>query len=133
MATDEEKKVNICFDDESRIRVLSPEKFKHTEELAEQCTAFVNKIEDFSGTVHVLVEVLDAQAKKIELEKLKAIGQRNMVESETENRARRQLALQSQINEKMAELDRYAKQYQSLARVEAEQLALIEKLSNNET
>ena len=56
--------------------------------------------------MHVLVEVLDAQAKKIEFEKLKAIGARNLVESETENRQRRQLALQSQINEKMAELDR---------------------------
>ena len=34
--------VAICFDDESKIRVLSPEKFRHTEELAENCTAFVN-------------------------------------------------------------------------------------------
>eukprot|EP00622_Pseudochattonella_farcimen_P004415 FR739800.1.p1 GENE.FR739800.1~~FR739800.1.p1 ORF type:complete len:143 (+),score=17.85 FR739800.1:46-429(+) len=126
-------KVSICLDDNSKIRVLDPEKFKHTENLAEECTSFVSKIQDFSGTVHVLVEVLDAQAKKIEFEKLKAIGARNLVESETENRQRRQLGLQSQINEKMAELDRYAKQYQSLVRVEAEQLALIEKLSNNET
>ena len=36
-----EEEVPIFFDDESRIRVLDPEKFKHTEELAEQCTAFV--------------------------------------------------------------------------------------------
>jgi len=39
---DEDKEVPIHFDDESRIRVLDPEKFKHTEELAEQCTAFVD-------------------------------------------------------------------------------------------
>lgn len=36
-----EEEIPIYFDDESRIRMLDPEKFKHTEELAEQCTAFV--------------------------------------------------------------------------------------------
>jgi len=111
---------------------LDPEKFKHTEELAEQCTGFVSKIQDFSGTVHVLVEVLGAQAEKIEREKLRAIGQRNMVESEVENRESKKRALQAQINEKMAELERYNKQYNSLVNLEAEQLALIEKLSNND-
>ena len=37
-----EEGLPIHFDDESRIRVLDPEKFRHTEELAEQCTAFVS-------------------------------------------------------------------------------------------
>mmetsp|Transcript_70861 Transcript_70861/g.142661 ORF Transcript_70861/g.142661 Transcript_70861/m.142661 type:complete len:133 (+) Transcript_70861:67-465(+) len=129
---DEDKEVPIHFDDESRIRVLDPEKFKHTEELAEQCTAFVDKIESFSGTVHVLVDVLDAQAKRIEHAKLKAIGQRNLVESETENRESKKKALQTQINEKIAELQRHQKQLQSLAALEAEQQALIEKLTSSE-
>ena len=43
--------------------------------------------------MHVLVEVLDAQAKKIEFEKLKAIGQRNAVESEIENRENKKKAM----------------------------------------
>mmetsp|Transcript_53208 Transcript_53208/g.105508 ORF Transcript_53208/g.105508 Transcript_53208/m.105508 type:complete len:133 (-) Transcript_53208:318-716(-) len=129
---DEDKEVPIHFDDESRIRVLDPEKFKHTEELAGQCTAFVDKIESFSGTVHVLVDVLDAQAKRIEHAKLKAIGQRNLVESETENRESKKKALQTQINEKIAELQRHQKQLQSLAALEAEQQALIEKLTSSE-
>ena len=62
----------------------------------------------------------------------KAIGQRNMVESETENRENKKMALQTQINEKLAELERCNKQYQSLVQLEAEQVSLIEKLSNNE-
>ncbi len=33
-----------------------------------------------------LVEILDVQAHKIEVEKLKAIGQRNRVEAEGDNR-----------------------------------------------
>ena len=40
---------------------------------------------------------------------------------------------QAQINEKMAELERSQKQYQSLLQVEAEQMALIDSLSNNES
>ena len=83
--------------------------------------------------MHVLVEVLDAQAKKIEFEKLKAIGQRNAVESEIENREHKKKAMQAQINEKLSELERFNKQYQSLQQIESEQNALIERLSNNET
>ena len=92
-----------------------------------------SEIELFSNDVHVLVEVLDAQAKKIEFEKLKAIGQRNAVESEVENRENKKKALQAQINEKLSELERFNKQYQSLQQIESEQNALIERLSNNET
>ena len=92
-----------------------------------------SEIELFSNDVHGLVEVLDAQAKKIEFEKLKAIGQRNAVESEVENRENKKKALQAQINEKLSELERFNKQYQSLQQIESEQNALIERLSNNET
>ena len=39
--------------------------------------------------------------------------------------------MQALINEKKAELERLSAQYESLMRVEAEQKALIEKLTNN--
>jgi hypothetical protein len=45
---------------------------------------------------------------------------------------RPQLAYQAMINEKKAELERLNTQYESLQRVESEQKALIEKLTNNE-
>jgi len=126
-------KVNITFDDEFRLRVLDADKYKQTESLDAECTAFVNKIQEFNTTVHSLVEVLDKQSKKIETEKLKAIGQRNRVDSESEARGRAQAALKNQINEKMTELERYNKQHESLSKVEQEQKLLIERLSNNES
>ena len=43
-----------------------------------------------------------------------------------------QLELQAMINEKKAELERLNTQHESLQRVEADQKALIEKLTNNE-
>ena len=83
--------VAISFDDEFKVRVLDADKFKQTQELEQECTQFVNskwelhwillrdslfasiplEIQDFNSTVRNLVEILDVQAKKIEVEKLK--------------------------------------------------------------
>ena len=75
---------------------------------------------------------MESKSKVIEAEKLRAIGLANRVDHEKEVRKRKQLELQAMINEKKAELERLATQYDSLTRVEAEQKALIEKLTNNE-
>lgn len=77
-------------------------------------------------------DVMESKSKVIEAEKLRAIGLANRVDHEKEVRKRKQLELQAMINEKKAELERLATQYDSLTRVEAEQKALIEKLTNNE-
>lgn len=90
------------------------------------------EIEEFSNIVQEVGGILQEQAKKIEVEKLRAIGQRHRVEGERENRLRRKQALQTMINEKTLELERYVQQFESLSKIEGEQLALIERLSNNE-
>mmetsp|Transcript_101207 Transcript_101207/g.281783 ORF Transcript_101207/g.281783 Transcript_101207/m.281783 type:complete len:131 (+) Transcript_101207:98-490(+) len=127
-----EAEVDITFDEDNRIRVMPKEKFKQTEQLEEQCKAFTDKIHSFGGTVQMLVEVLDGEAKKIEYEKLRAIGQRNRAEMEADSRKRRQQQMQAMIAEKTAEHERLIFQLSSLERAEREQKALIEKLSNNE-
>ena len=124
--------MQVSFDDECKIRILDAEKFKKTEELEEECKQFITKIKEFNGTVHSIVELMDGQSTRIEAEKKKAIGKRIQVEGEAEHRARQQAALQALINEKKAELERLSAQHDSLTRVEAEQKALIEKLTNNE-
>ena len=82
--------------------------------------------------MHSLVQVLGGHADKIEKQKLKAIGQRNKVESEQENRVRQKRLLMALIAEKEAELQRYDAQYESLRKVDQDQRGMIEKLSNNE-
>lgn len=57
----------------------------------------------------------------------------HQVEGELEYRLRQKAALQTMLREKMLELDRQNLQYHSLLRIESEQLALIERLSNSET
>ena len=75
---------------------------------------------------------MDGQAMKIERAKLKAIGQRNKLEGDAEERKREQNELRCVIDEKHAELERLRVEHQSLVKVEQEQRAFIEKLSNNE-
>jgi len=65
------------------------------------------------------------------MEKLRSIGERNKVESESENRKKKMMELNNLLNEKKCEQERYAIELESLQKVEAEQRILIEKLSNN--
>mmetsp|Transcript_17730 Transcript_17730/g.41243 ORF Transcript_17730/g.41243 Transcript_17730/m.41243 type:complete len:131 (+) Transcript_17730:98-490(+) len=127
-----EPEVDISFDEDNRIRVMPKDKFKQTEALDQQCTAFTDSIHKFGGTVQTLVDILDSEAQKIEAEKLRAIGQRNRAEMEADSRRRKQQQMQAVIAEKTAELERLNFQLSSLDRAEREQKLLTEKLSNNE-
>jgi intraflagellar transport protein 20 len=85
----------------------------------------------FSKTVGALTDILTSQSDKIEVEKLRAIGQRNRKDTETETRKRRQQELQFTISQKQSELQRLHDQYESLLKVEQEQKVLTEKLNKN--
>lgn len=85
-----------------------------------------------SGTVDRSVVVVCTTADSNATHLIQAIGERNRVESEMTDRLRQKQQLQAIINEKKMELERIHKQYDSLSRVESEQMALIERLSNNE-
>eukprot|EP01116_Phalansterium_solitarium_P017911 TRINITY_DN4553_c0_g1_i2.p1 TRINITY_DN4553_c0_g1~~TRINITY_DN4553_c0_g1_i2.p1 ORF type:complete len:129 (-),score=37.93 TRINITY_DN4553_c0_g1_i2:157-543(-) len=122
----------VTFDSHYEIRVLEQEKYEEALKLKDNCKSFVEKTEKFTGIVNSFMEVVDSKGAVIEIEKLRAIGLRNQVESEADLRKRKQRELEALINEKKAELDRYMKQLDSISRVEQEQKILLEKLSNNE-
>ena len=121
--------VKISFDAEYRVRVLDETKFRRSEELEKECSGFLDKIGTFGDKVNALVEVLEAHAQRIDAQKLKAIGLRMAAENEADQRQKQERALRAVINEKKAELDRYAAQAQSLERIEAEQRVLLERLT----
>ena len=125
--------VNITFDENNQIRVLSADKYRETENLKSECIDFLKKIMSFNDMVTTLTEVLEQQAQKIEDAKLKAIGARNKIEGEEDNRRKREQELKTLINEKKMMLERLTYQHESLCKVENEQKLTIEKLSNNES
>ena len=98
--------VNITFDENNQIRVLSQEKYKETEAMKTETIDFLKKIMSFNDMVTTLIEVLDSQAQKIEDAKLKAVGARNKIEGEEDNRRCREQELKTQINEKRLLLER---------------------------
>jgi intraflagellar transport protein 20 len=106
--------VNITFDENNQIRVLAADKYRETENLKSECIDFLKKIMQFNDMVTTLIEVLDSQAQKIEDAKLKAVGARNKIEGEEDNRRKREQELKTLINEKRLMLDRLTYEYDSL-------------------
>ena len=98
--------VNITFDENNQIRVLSQEKYKETESMKTETIDFLKKIMSFNDMVTTLIEVLDSQAQKIEDAKLKAVGARNKIEGEEYNRRAKEQELKTLINEKRLLLER---------------------------
>lgn len=122
--------VKVSFDSEYKVRILDETRAKRAAELEKESTGFVEKISTFQEKVAALVEVLESHAQRIDSKKLRAIGLRMATENEADQRARQQRSLEAMIKEKRGELDRYVTQYQSLERIESEQNAQIEKLTN---
>jgi len=92
----------------------------------------VAEVEQFAQTTEALVAILTEQSKKIEQQKLMAIGMRNRVASEVETRISRENELQALIDQKQLELDRQIAYYESLKKVEQEQRMMLDKLTKSE-
>ena len=77
---------SITFDSTSSVRCLPPSEMEHTQSLSSECLAFTNQISDFRSKVGEVVNGLVKEGGRIEREKMKAIGVRNRVEGEKEER-----------------------------------------------
>lgn len=118
--------------DRDGLHMLDPEQAQKSAALQQESKEFLGKTKQFQELVADFIQVMESRSTVIEAEKLKAIGLGNRIDSEVEVRKRKQVELQAMINEKKAELERLNTQHDSLERVDADQKALIEKLTNNE-
>lgn len=98
--------MNITFDENNQIRVLAADKYRETENVKGETIDFLKKIMSFNEMVTTLIEVLESQGAKIEDAKLKAVGARNKIEGEEDNRRKREQELKTLINEKRLLLER---------------------------
>ena len=124
---DEEKLVQ--FDANGAIRIYDPEKYDELMKTLACEKDYVQKMDDFKGIVSQTMGILQQLGQAIENEKLRAIGSRNIVESESDNRKRVMDEAQLRLREKQIELDRYVAEYSSLVKVESEQKQVIQRLS----
>jgi intraflagellar transport protein 20 len=94
------------FDDLSDIRVVEPEAATSTESLKDNCKEFVDKISEFQSLVSVFIDMIDNLAKRVEEEKIKAIGTRSQLHSIAKQRDSQKQQLQALIAEKKIQLER---------------------------
>ncbi len=123
---------DITIDDNNQIRILAADKYTASEKLKGESNKFVSKIIQFNQLIKSVNELLDNHSKKIEKEKLKALGKRNQLYEEIESREKREQELKVLIREKKEELERLKFQHSSLVKIENDQRMIIERLSNND-
>ncbi|RNF16765.1 intraflagellar transport (IFT) protein [Trypanosoma conorhini] len=121
----------VMFDASGAIRMYDPEKFDQLLKAIEVEKRFTGRMDDFRNVVNQTMSIVEQLGRAIEQEKLRAIGSRNIVESEAEERFRTVQEAQVRLREKQTELDRYIAEYDSLRKVEQEQELIIQRLSQS--
>eukprot|EP00796_Vickermania_ingenoplastis_P005949 gene5949-4258_t len=121
----------IMFDKNGAIRMYNPDKFDELVNTIETEHQYIARMEEFRNMVSQAMTIVQSLGKAIEQEKLRAIGNRNIVESEAEERARMVQEAEVRLREKRIELDRYKAEYDSLKKVEQFQQQTFQRLSQS--
>ncbi|XP_050419762.1 intraflagellar transport protein 20 homolog isoform X2 [Adelges cooleyi] len=119
----------VCIDDMGKARVMDPLLADKVSGLKEQCDDFMRDMDNYSGSVDGFIAVMENLAKQVEQEKREAIIASNQLASLTNKTEERQAMLQTEIEQKTLELERYKTEHRSLQKIESEQQDLINHLS----
>ena len=79
-----------------------------------------------------MIDSVEHLAKKVDHQKLRALGEKSKLESIEETKKKKIMELSKLLNERESELLRYENEYQSLIKIDQEQQILIERLINNQ-
>ena len=124
---DEEKAV--MFDQNGALRVYDPELYDQATKTLTTQREYVEKMDQFKAVISQSMTIVQQLGKAIERETLRAIGARNLAESEAEARKRVLREAELRVEEQQSELDRLNAEHGALVKVEAEQRAVIQRLS----
>ncbi|ERL86365.1 hypothetical protein D910_03773 [Dendroctonus ponderosae] len=112
----------IFFNEIDKICILEPENYKQTSDLKEECFIYVESKYRF-------ISMVEALSNKIEKQKIKAIGARNLLQGMEKQKEHNQQQLHALINETSMELERLKIQLNSLQKTEIEQNEIITQLT----
>ncbi|CAH8434633.1 unnamed protein product [Schistosoma mattheei] len=96
----------LYIDDFYKLRIVDPRVAQETNELKEECEKYLSKMTDFKVIIGELFNLISSVAEKVESQKLKAIGSRNLLTSMEKQRDLQQKHLESQILAKKKDIDR---------------------------
>ncbi|KAL7292985.1 intraflagellar transport protein 20 homolog [Trichogramma pretiosum] len=129
--TDSLKKYGLHIDDLAKVRLLEPEVASQTDKLREECQSFVTKIGDFHKAAEEFIKIMSNLADEVERERMRSIGIKNLLYTVTKEHEAEKQQLEALVVEKSMELERLRVQYESLKKIEMEQLETIEHLTSN--
>ncbi|XP_053685335.1 intraflagellar transport protein 20 homolog [Sabethes cyaneus] len=116
----------IYIDDLYALRVIDPEIASETNELKDECEKFTDKLKEFRHIIDQFANIVELFSTEVDQIKMRAIGVQNLLKTFSKQRESEQQAIQSEIIEKMVELDKLKIEYQYLQRVESEQQEIID-------
>ncbi len=122
---------NFKIDEENRLYILPHEDLKESERLKNEALEFIRKTFAFDESTQILVGKLGALSMVVETQKLKALGEKAKLEHANERKLKKTQEFMHKINERKIQLEALQSEYQSLMRVEQEQLMNLEKIKNN--
>lgn len=86
---------------------------------------------NFDESSKGMIDSIEQLAKKVDTQKLKALGEKSKLESIEETKKKRIMELSKLLSERESEFIRIENEYQSLLKIDTEQEQLIERLINN--
>uniref|UniRef100_A0A182WLM6 Intraflagellar transport 20 n=1 Tax=Anopheles minimus TaxID=112268 RepID=A0A182WLM6_9DIPT len=125
-------KSGLYIDDLYTLRVIDPEVANETNELKDECERFTEKLTDFRRIIDQFANIVEVFAAEVDQEKMRAVGVQNMLKTFSKQRESEQQQIQSEIIEKMVELDKLKIEYQYLQRIESEQQEMIDNFYQNQ-
>ncbi|XP_066600480.1 intraflagellar transport protein 20 homolog [Prorops nasuta] len=125
------EKYGLYIDDLCKIRVLEPTIANETNKLKEECQNFASQITDFQKFSDEFINIIDNLANEVEREKMRTIGARNLLRSVSKQRDAHKQQIKALLVEKTVELERLRIEFDSLKKIEQDQLETIEHLTVN--
>ncbi|KAL1494322.1 hypothetical protein ABEB36_009937 [Hypothenemus hampei] len=118
----------IYFNEIDKLCILEPESYKQTNNLKEECIIYGEKIDEFKKITEKFISMVEELGIKIEKEKIKAIGARNLLQGMEKQKEHNQQQMHAIIHEASMELERLKIQVNSLQKTEIERNELIAQL-----
>ncbi|XP_043272284.1 intraflagellar transport protein 20 homolog B [Venturia canescens] len=129
--TDSLSKYGLCIDEMCKIRLVDPLVARQSDKLRSECDKFVENITEFETNTNNFIRIMEGLGQDVEREKMKTIGARNLLRSVAKQRESHKQQMQALILEKSMQLERLRVHFDSLKKIEEQQLETIEHLSAN--
>ncbi|CAG9760860.1 unnamed protein product [Ceutorhynchus assimilis] len=121
----------VFFDEIDKMCILEPTNYKQTTNLKEESFIYVEKIDEFQKIADKFISTVQNLGEKIEVQKIKAIGARNLLQLMEKQKENNQQQMRAIVKEVSMEVERLRVQLHSLQKTEAQQTDFLSQMKHN--